>query len=58
MLNGWMLRLIALILAALSGPLKEELIKFAKAFREKARQTENPYDDFAADIICWLLGIP
>lgn len=57
-MNGWLLRLIALILGALSGPLKEELIKFAKAFREQARQTKNPYDDFAADIICWLLGIP
>lgn len=58
MFNGWLLRVIALILGALSGPLKAELIAFAKAFREKARQTENPWDDFAADILCWLLGIP
>lgn len=52
------LRLITLILAALSGPMKEELIQFAKKFREDARKTPNPWDDFAADIICWLLGIP
>lgn len=58
MKNAWVLRLIALILAALSGPLKAELIKFATDFRAKARQTENPWDDFAADILCWLLGIP
>ncbi len=57
-MNTWLLRLIALVLAALSGPLKAELIKFAKEFREKARETPNPWDDFAADIICWLLGIP
>ena len=57
-MNTWLLRLIALVLAALSGPLKEVLIKFAKDFRDKARETPNPWDDFAADIICWLLGIP
>ncbi len=57
-MNTWLLRLIALVLAALSGPLKAELIKFAQDFREKARETPNPWDDFAADIICWLLGIP
>ncbi len=57
-MNTWLLRLIALVLAALSGPLKAELIKFAKDFREKARETANPWDDFGADIICWLLGIP
>ena len=56
--NAWWLRLIALVLAALSGPLRTQLIAFAKEFREKARETPNPWDDFAADIICWLLGIP
>ncbi|MBA7562198.1 hypothetical protein ES708_03847 [subsurface metagenome] len=57
-MNTWWLRLVALILAAISGPLRESLVKFAKDFREQARQTPNPWDDFAADIICWLLGIP
>lgn len=57
-MNQWWMRLVTLILAALSGPLRAELEKFAKEFREKARQTPNPWDDFAADIICWLLGIP
>ncbi|MBA7690505.1 hypothetical protein ES703_99034 [subsurface metagenome] len=49
---------MALVLAALSGPLREELKKFAVAFRDKARQTPNPWDDFAAEVMCWLLGIP
>jgi len=57
-MNTWWLRLVTLILAALSGPLREEMKKFALDFREKARQTPNPWDDFAADVICWLLGIP
>lgn len=57
-MQNWWLRLFKMVLDVLSGPMREELIAFAKAFREKARQTENPWDDFAADIICWLLGIP
>ena len=56
-MNIWWLRLAGLVLAAMSGPLREELVKFAEAFREKARQTPNPWDDFAADAICWALGI-
>lgn len=57
-MNDWMLRLISLILGVVSGPLRDELIKFALAFREKARQTTNPWDDYVADIICWVLAIP
>ncbi len=57
-MSNWWVRLVALILAALSGPLREQLTVFAKEFRKKARETPNPWDDFAADIICWLLGIP
>ncbi|MBA7702979.1 hypothetical protein ES703_111759 [subsurface metagenome] len=56
-MNTWWLRLVTLVLAAISGPLRDSLVAFAKDFREKARQTPNPWDDFAADIICWLLGI-
>lgn len=57
-MNNWMIRLLQMVLAAISGPLRQDLIKFAEAFRAKAKQTENPWDDFLADIICWLLGIP
>ncbi|GAI70543.1 unnamed protein product, partial [marine sediment metagenome] len=52
-MNEWMLRLISLILGVISGPLREELIAFALAFREKAKKTSNPWDDYVADIICW-----
>lgn len=57
-MSNWWLRLVQLILPVVSGPLRKELIDFAVAFREKARQTPNPWDDFAADIICWALGLP
>lgn len=57
-MDKWWIRLLAMILGAISGPMREDLITFAKAFREKARQTKNPWDDFLADIICWAIGIP
>lgn len=57
-MNQWWLRLLAMVLAAISGPLRQDLIKFAEEFRAKAKKTENPWDDFLADIICWLLGMP
>lgn len=57
-MNDWMLRLISLILGVVSEPLREELKKFAISFREQARMTSNPWDDYVADIICWVLAIP
>lgn len=57
-MNEWMFRLISLILGVISEPMRAELIKFALAFRDQARQTSNPWDDYVADIICWLIGIP
>lgn len=56
-MNKWIIPLIALIMDKISEPLRELLVKFAEEFREKARQTPNEWDDFAADIICWLLSI-
>lgn len=44
-------------MAAVSGPLREQLERFARQFREDARKTSNPMDDILADILCWLLGI-
>ena len=57
-MNQWWIRLLRMLLAAISGPLRQDLMKFAEAFRVKAKQTENPWDDLLADIICWLLGMP
>ena len=53
----WLLRLLPNLLASISAPLRKALVDFAKQFREDAKKTDNPWDDFAADVICWILGI-
>lgn len=53
----WLLRLLPNLVASISGPLRTDLINFAKDFQIKAKKTENPWDDFAADVLCWALGI-
>ncbi|MBA7622226.1 hypothetical protein ES703_29600 [subsurface metagenome] len=53
----WLLKLLPNLVASISAPLRTELIKFAKNWREEAKKTDNPWDDFAADVFCWVLGI-
>lgn len=53
----WLMRLLPNLVASVSQPLREELVTFAKNFKVKAAKTENPWDDFAAAVICWALGI-
>lgn len=52
-----MLKLLPNLVASISAPLRTELVSFAKKFREDAKKTTNPWDDFAADIICFVLGV-
>lgn len=52
-----MLKLLPNLVASISAPLREQLVKFAKQFREDAKKTPNPWDDFAADVICFVVGI-
>lgn len=53
----WLLTLLRWLLPLVSVPLRTNLEKFAREFREEARKTSNPADDILADILCWLLGI-
>ncbi len=53
----WLLRLLPNLVASISGPLRTDLVNFAKEFRIKAKKTPNPWDDFAADVMCWALGV-
>lgn len=53
----WLFKLFPNLLASISAPLRQSMVDFAKDFRVKAKKTENPWDDFAADVICWVLGI-
>jgi len=53
----WLLRLLPNLVASVSPELRQRLVEFAKQFRADAKKTKNPWDDFAADVICWALGI-
>lgn len=51
-------QMAATILGSVSSNLLVGLNDFAKAFREQAKQTDNPWDDVLADFFCGMLGIP
>lgn len=53
----WLQRLILQILLAATPAIAEELRQFARDFRERAKKTPNPWDDAAADLICFVLGV-
>ena len=53
----WLLELLPNLVASISEPLRKELVTFAKNFREGAKKTSNPWDDFAAAVLCWVVGI-
>jgi len=55
--TAWLLKLLPNLVASISEPLRKLLVDFAKDFRERAKKTPNPWDDFAADILCWVVGI-
>lgn len=57
-MSKWILQFLPLILTVISQPLRNELVNFAKKFQEDARETANPWDDFVADILCWLFQVP
>lgn len=53
----WIVKFIMNVLSNVSEPLRVELENFAKNFRQHAQETPNPYDDFLANIICWILNV-
>lgn len=53
----WLLKLLPNLVASVSPDLRQELITFVKNFKAKTKKTDNPWDDFAAAIMCWVLGI-
>ena len=55
--TSWLLRLLPNLVASISPDLRQEIVKFAKNFKIAAAKTENPWDDFAAAILSWVLGI-
>jgi len=55
--SKWFMKLLPNLIASVSSPLRKSLVDFAKSFREEAKKTENPWDDFLAALICSMLGI-
>lgn len=53
----WLFKLLPNIMVSISGPLRAELVSFAKEFKVKAKKTENPWDDLVAEGLCWLVGV-
>lgn len=53
----WIVKLIMNVLSNVSEPSRVELVNFAKNFRQHVQEKQNPYDDFLASIICWILNI-
>ncbi len=55
--KAFLAKLAAQILGSVSENLLKEMKDFAIAFRTKAKQTTNPWDDVLADFICGILGV-
>lgn len=55
--TAWLLKLLPNLVASISEPLRKLIVDFAIDFRVRAKKTPNPWDDFAADVLCWVVGI-
>lgn len=58
----WIINLVVTVLkpimSILTPMIREELEKFALKFYAKAESTDNPWDDFLAEFMLKILGIP
>ena len=45
------------LMASVDPDLRKELVEFAKRFRGLAGKTQNPWNAFIAEVICWAVGI-
>jgi len=57
-MKDWLIQLIGLVLTHISGPMREFIVKAVKEWEEKAKQTQDPWDDILVFIIKCLLLIP
>ena len=55
---NWVIPLVIKLMGLLTPQLKILLSDFAISFYQKARETENPFDDIAAGLLLALLSIP
>jgi len=53
----WIIKLIKLLWSQVSPQLRELIVSFVKTLEEKAKETENEWDDLAISILKMILGI-
>lgn len=54
---NWLLTLIKLVWSRVSSQFRQKIIDFVLDLEEKAKETENSFDDFAVQILKLILGI-
>jgi len=57
-MKDWWIKLIAVILSSISGPLREAIVKSVKEWEQKAKETKEPWDDILVGILKWILLVP
>ena len=56
-MGTWLQKLMLQILLVASPEIASSLRQFAKDFRARALETPNPWDDAAANLLCYVLGV-
>jgi len=54
---NWLLTLIKLIWSRVSSQFRDKIVDFVLDLEEKAKETENPFDDFAVQVLKLIFGI-
>jgi len=57
-MKDWLIQVIGIVLTHLSGPMREVIVKAVKEWEEKAKETEDPWDDILVFIVKCLFLIP
>jgi len=57
-MNSLIMRLILMVVSIMTPALREALCTFAKEFKTKATETDNPWDDVVADLLLAVLQCP
>jgi len=56
-MNTWWLTLLKTLLASISGPMRDAIVKAVQEWEKTAKETESPWDDILVGIVKWLLVI-
>lgn len=56
-MNKMLTALLRKILESISPDVKKFIDKSVKEWYVKAKETPNPYDDIAVEVVAWILGV-